>query len=193
MAYRDCKHTDPKPRDGWQLLTIASNSGIKNGYSGTAYWHREHQQVVIAHRGTDIENFCALVTVVKGVLFNNYIQQMSSASTFANKVVAILQEIERDKEVSFELFFTGHSLGGWLAQITTFTTEYVEVKGGTFLKKVKTQQGEQHVSITVRQSRYQRYHPHTVVFDSAGCETMLLKMKDFLTYACTGILLFYST
>jgi len=72
--------------------------------------------VVIAHRGT--KNFCALVPHFKGVSFNNYVQQMSSASTFANKVVTVLQEIEQGKKVSFELFFTGHSLGGWLAQIT---------------------------------------------------------------------------
>jgi hypothetical protein len=111
MAYLDCKHGDPKPPDGWQLLTTASHFGIKNGYFGSAYWHPEHQQVVIAHRGTNIKNIGALVTNVKGVLFNNYVDQMSSASTFANKVVAVLQEIEKEKKVSFELFFTGHSLG----------------------------------------------------------------------------------
>jgi hypothetical protein len=79
--------------------------------------------VAIAHRGTDIKSFGAVVTDVKGVSFNNNVQQMSSASTFANKVVAVLQEIEQEKKVSFELFFTG-----WLAQITAFSTEYLEVK-----------------------------------------------------------------
>jgi hypothetical protein len=137
MAYRDYRHREPNPPDGWQLLTTASHFGIKNGYFGTAYRHPEHQQVVIAHRGTDIENFGALLADVKGVLFNNYVDQMSSASTFANEVVAVLQEIEQEKKVSFELFFTGHSLGGWLSQITAFTTEYLEVRGGTFLKKRK--------------------------------------------------------
>ena len=62
---------------------------------------------------------------------------MSSASTFANKEVAVLQEIEQEKKVSFELFFTGHSLGGWLVQFTTFTIEYLEVNGGIFLMKLK--------------------------------------------------------
>jgi putative lipase involved disintegration of autophagic bodies len=51
---------------------------------------------------------------------------MSSASTFAHKVVEVLQEVNKIKGVSFQLFFTGHSLGGWLAQITTFTTEYLK-------------------------------------------------------------------
>ena len=130
----------------------ASHFGMTNGYFGTAYWHPEHQQVVIAHRGTDIKNVGALVTDVKGVLFNNYVEQMSSASTFANKVAAVMQEIEQEKKVSFELFFTGHSLGGWLAQITTFTTEYLEEKSGTFLRKLKKQQGEKHERNTEKDS-----------------------------------------
>jgi len=146
MAYCDCKHGDSKPPDGWQLLTTASNSGIKNGYFGTAYWHPEHQQVVIAHRGTETNNVVAffkdLYTDVKGVLRNKYVDQMSSAITFAHKVVTVLQEIDHEKNVSFEVFFTGHSLGGWLAQITNFTTKYLEVKGCTFLKKQKKEQGE---------------------------------------------------
>ena len=112
MAYRNYKHGDPESPDGWQLLTTASNFWIRNGYFGTAYWHPEHQQVVIAHRGTDIKNVGALLTDIKGVVFSNHVQQMSSASTFSNKVVSGLQEIEQQKKVSFELFFTGHSLGG---------------------------------------------------------------------------------
>ena len=188
MAYCDCKHEDPKPPDGWQLLTTASNSGIKNGYYGTAYWHPEHQQVVIAHRGTKIKNVGTLVTDVKGVLFNNYVQQMSSASTFANNVVAVLQEIEREKNIIFELFFTGHSLGGWLAQITTFTTKYLEEKEGTFLKKLKSEEHEPLASSTVQDSHdvTHSYHPHTVVFDSPGCKDMLSQMADKLDVRLHG-------
>jgi len=191
MAYHDCKHGDPEPPDGWQLLTTASN--FRNGYFGTAYWHPEYQQVVIAHRGTDIKNIGALLTNFKyvfallndiytdivGVLFNNYVNQMSSASTFANKVVTVLQETEREKKVSFELFFTGHSLGGWLAQITAFTTKYLEENRGKFLKKLTREQEEPPASNTLQDSHdiTHSYHPHTVVFDSPGCEVMLLEMK----------------
>ena len=181
MAYRDCKIGD---LDGWLLLTTASHFGINNGYFGTAYWHPEHQQVVIAHRGTDIKNVGALVTDLKGILFNNYVEQMSSASTFANKVVAVLQEIEQENKVSFELFFTGHSLGGWLAQITAFTTEYLEVKGDKFLKSVTREEEQQTVqdSHGIRQS----FHPHTVVFDSPGCKDMLSQMADKLDVRLNG-------
>jgi hypothetical protein len=65
---------------------------------------------VISHQGTDINNFDPPVKDIEGVLFNNYVHQMNSASTFSNEVVSVLQDIEQEK-VSFELFFTCHSLG----------------------------------------------------------------------------------
>jgi hypothetical protein len=65
MVYNDYQHGEPKPPDGWQLLTTASNFAIKNGYFGTAYWHPEHQQVVIAHRGTDVKNVGAPIADIK--------------------------------------------------------------------------------------------------------------------------------
>jgi hypothetical protein len=88
---------------------------------------------------------------------------MESASTFTHKVVEVLREVSRMKRVSFQLFFTGHSLGGWLAQITTFTTEYLKREGNIFLKINNGQDC---------------YHPNTVVFDSPGCKDMLLQMTD---------------
>jgi hypothetical protein len=106
-----CEDGDPKHPDGWKLLTTANND--KNGYFGAAYWHAEYQQVVIAHRGTDTKSVVAflkgLYTDIQGVLRNKYVDQINSASTFAENVVAVLQEIEKEKKVSFELFFTGHS------------------------------------------------------------------------------------
>jgi len=149
--------------DGWKLLTTASNIRKNNGYFGAAYWHPEHQQVVIAHRGLVVTNLGALWTDVHGVLHNQYVPQMESAITFAHKVVEGLRDISRKNGVSFQLFYTGHSLGGWLAQITTFTTKYLEIEGNVFLKSNNDKDC---------------YHPHTVVFDSPGCKDMLSKMVD---------------
>jgi hypothetical protein len=86
---------------------------------------------------------------------------MESASTFAHKVVEVLQNINRINRVSLQLFFTGHSLGGWLAQITTFTTEYLKIEENNFLKN---------------NNDHDCFHPHTVVFDSPGCEDRLSEM-----------------
>jgi hypothetical protein len=95
-------------------------------------------------------------------------------------VVSVLQEIEQEKKVSFELFLTGHSLGGWLAQTTAFTTEHLVKDEGTFLKKVKT---EKHKLLTNSPvPKYYEiedsYHPHTVAYESPGCKQMLSQMKD---------------
>jgi hypothetical protein len=100
-----------------------------------------------------------------GVLFKHHIPHMVSASTFAYKVVAVLREVYHEKGTNFQMFFTGHFLGGWLAQITTFTTEYLKVEGNIFLK-----------SDNVPHS----YHPHTVVFDNPGCKYILSQMADKL-------------
>jgi hypothetical protein len=78
--------------DGWKLLTTASNSNNSNGYFGAAYWHPEHQQVVIAHRGT--KNLGACWSNLVGVMFENYVPQMTSACTFAHWVVEVLREIK---------------------------------------------------------------------------------------------------
>jgi hypothetical protein len=158
--------------DGWKLLTTASNTRKNNGYFGAAFWHPEHQQVVIAHRGTDPKNLGALWADVKGVLRNKYVRQMESASTFAYKVVEMLRQVTKENGTNFHLFFTGHSLGGWLAQIATFTTEYLRKEGNTFLKSV-------HVP--------RSYHPHTVVFDSPGCKDMLSQMADKLDVRRDGL------
>jgi hypothetical protein len=60
------------------------------------------------------------------------------------------------------LFYTGRSLGGWLAQVTTFATKYLKKVEDCFLK----------IDDKVC------YHPHTVVFDSPSCKGMLSEMKS---------------
>jgi hypothetical protein len=126
---------------GWQFLTAAKNTD--NSYFGAAYWNPEQQLVVIAHRGTEFEPTIAFLKDLKADLalaFNRYTPQISSACTFADRVTTVLNEVSQEyKEknqnykVNFQLFFTGHSLGGWLAQITTFTTEYLKKKKVIFL------------------------------------------------------------
>jgi hypothetical protein len=51
---------------------------MKNGYFGAAYWHPEHQQDVIAHRGTKLTNVGAIFSDINGVLFKHHVPQMSS-------------------------------------------------------------------------------------------------------------------
>jgi len=149
--------------DGWKLLTTASNGSKANGYFGAAYWHPEYQQVVIAHRGNILTNLGGKFPNEFRVIFKHLVPQMCSANTFAHKIVEVLRKFKKTKRVSFELFFTGHHLGGWLAQITTLTAGCLKRQGNMFLKIVNEEDC---------------FHPHTVVFDSPGCKDMLSQMTN---------------
>jgi hypothetical protein len=46
---------------------------------------------------------------------------MEFVSAFVYKVAELLQAVSRTFGVNFQMFFTGHSLKGWLAQITTLS------------------------------------------------------------------------
>jgi hypothetical protein len=178
-AYTDCDKLETDCQyeerlalpDGWSLLTTASNINLSNGYFGAAYWHPEHQQVVIAHRGTKLTNLGAVLADVAGVVFKNSVPQMNSATTFASEVVKVQREVSEKMGVSFQMSFTGHSLGGWLPQVTAFTTQYLKRDGNVFV-----------------QSKEEKdcFHPHTVVFESPGCKEMLLHMTNELDVRIDG-------
>jgi len=96
----------------------------------------------------------------------SYTPQVSSAMTFASLIV----EFAKNNEC--EVFFTGHSLGAWLSQITCFSIKYLEVvvdKGYSkcFLRKDPP-------------DKWDDFHPYTVVFDSPGAFEFLQKIKDDL-------------
>ena len=124
---------------------------------------------MIAHRGTT--NLGALWSDLGGVELNHFLPQMCSASTFAHEVVEVLREVTWKYKVSFQLFFTGHSLGSWLAQVTTFTTKHLTREGNFFRRS---------------NNDNKCHHPHTVVFDSPGCKDMLLQMTDRLDVRLDG-------
>nr|XP_042910438.1 uncharacterized protein LOC122268276 isoform X2 [Parasteatoda tepidariorum] len=158
-VYEEEKYLETLEQD-WVLLNTAKNR--KDGYIGAAYWNPDHQQVVIAHKGTNPKNVKDLWTDYEGILSNKYTSQMSSAITFSYKIAVEVEEFNRKQSANLTLSITGHSLGGWLAQITTFSTEYLTKGESDFFVK----------------SRNEGFHTHTVVFDSPGCKEMLLKMES---------------
>ncbi|KAI2800837.1 hypothetical protein BLOT_012409 [Blomia tropicalis] len=149
---------------GWELLTIASNPSLSNGYFGAAFWHPEREQVIIAHRGTEPKNVGALWTDFKSVLKNDVSSQINSAVTFTHHVQQVFADIDNEGKTLFQMFITGHSLGAWLAQVCTFSMKYLTI--------VDEQED-------FGKSEKEGYHAHTVVFDSPGCKPMLLQMKDW--------------
>jgi hypothetical protein len=115
---------DKKLPEGWKILTTAYSQGATNHYFGAACWKPGHQQVVIAHRGSDPGSTGALWTDIQGILWNKYVPQTYSARIFANGIIIALNEFNEKHNVNLQHSFTGYSLGGWLAQIPTFTAKY---------------------------------------------------------------------
>lgn len=151
-TYHDNIHDLPS---GWKLLTTARNK--TDGYFGAVYLCKNENQIVFAHRGTEFNNINALLTDIEGIICNQFTSQMESACSF---VAYVLMELSLE---TLSVSFTGHSLGGWLAQITTFSTEYLTMNEEGFHEK-----------------NYQDFkcHPHAVVFDSPGCQEMLIKLSE---------------
>ncbi|MFT4314282.1 MAG: hypothetical protein AB3P11_04230 [Wolbachia pipientis] len=160
----------------WQLLTVAENTDSFNGYVGAAYWNPDTQQIIIAHRDTELKDrstiLGTLFTDVKGIFFNQHVYQINSAITFTEMIISALKKVNQERESDekekpyIQLFFTGHSLGGWLAQITTFTAKYLISDGNDFFKNGNFEETG--------------YHASAVIFDSPGGRDMLVRIRDKL-------------
>ncbi|KAI2800886.1 hypothetical protein BLOT_012461 [Blomia tropicalis] len=147
---------------GWKLLTTAKNTSTLNGYFGATFWNLEREQVVIAHRGTEITNIGAVWTDIQSIYGNKVSPQMSSAVTFTHHVQHIFAEVDKERGTHFKIFITGHSLGAWLAQVCTFSLKYLTIMDdNTYFVK----------------SKREGHHAHTVVFDSPGCKPMLQQLQ----------------
>jgi pimeloyl-ACP methyl ester carboxylesterase len=119
--------------EGWILLTKASDTS--NDYYGAAYYHPHRRQLVIAHRGTYYDNLGSWQADLDLASHKITTQQISAAE--------FLKEVLKQVPNSVQLSCVGHSLGGWLAQVTAYHAE---------------EQG---------------FHPHTVVLDSPGASNVL--------------------
>ncbi|KAI2797171.1 hypothetical protein BLOT_011149 [Blomia tropicalis] len=147
----------------WKFLTTAENLSTSNGYFGATFWNLEREQVVIAHRGTELTNIGAVWTDIKSIYGNKVSLQMSSAVTFTHYVQRIFAEIDKECGTHFKMFMTGHSLGAWLAQICTFSVKYLTIMDNDNTYFVKSME--------------EGHHAHTVVFDSPGCKPMLQQLQ----------------
>jgi len=145
--------------DKWVTLTTAYNS--KNGFFGAAYWNADHQQLIIAHRGTNAW------ADLRGVMMGAYTPQVLSAITFVDKIKESVIKFNKCPDTFIHVTITGHSLGGWLAQITTLSIEFLK------LQKVNE------LSFFVLGDS-PSIHAHTLVFESPGAKDILEKIEaDF--------------
>ncbi len=93
--------------------------GYPGGYRGVLYINRDKKQMVLAHRGTDVLNASAMKTNYLCIWRN----KCGGQERFIPNLVRQSSELTQ-REGCLSLSFTGHSLGGWLAQLSLFHFHY---------------------------------------------------------------------
>ncbi|KAF5283924.1 hypothetical protein FQR65_LT13685 [Abscondita terminalis] len=152
LAYSEAFENLPT---GWEFLTTARNKKLFHGYFGVCFWNPKLCQIVVAHRGTVPSNFGALYSDAMLSIGSKRTNQAESATTFVYKVGEIIKSKMNNDGSRYQLSITGHSLGAWLAQMTTYTLKYFTLRDGKFVE-------DHNYSANI--------HAHTVVFESPGCK-----------------------
>ena len=116
-----------------------------DGYKGVIYVNNKKKQVVLAHRGT-VPNYGALKTDIFAVAKNIIKGQERHLPKILERALAIAEQN------GYVLTVTGHSLGGWLAQLTAF------------------------IARDNKQYRA-KFHVKAVTFDTPGARPMLEQMN----------------
>jgi|GEM_PF-4462749 len=110
----------PLEDKGWEVWDTRSGA---SGYFGAIYVNNVTQQVVVAHRGTD--SLKALIEDVNGVFLNRQTGQKSAAFELVKEAV------EFAKMRQYTLSFTGHSLGGFLAEVSVYYCQWSHAYSGS--------------------------------------------------------------
>lgn len=120
----------------WDFYSFSSGNGKNDaeGYFGVAFINRSTQQVVIAHRGTDVRRKLESIIPSLGdlksdiqIFFGKVPSQANSAKSF---VQGVRSKLNADGYGSYTISHTGHSLGAVLAEI--MTAQYAGNRAVTF-------------------------------------------------------------
>jgi len=140
----------------FQLLLAAKNNSWNNGYYGAAYVNHSKKQIILAHEGTRGIFTRGWITNIFSIQFKWMTPRVRSAITFANEVSQYAQEND------YDLFFTGHSLGGWLAHVTCFSSIYLK--------------SEMRPETDYSCRQVKKIRPLTISFDSPGSREFVNKL-----------------
>lgn len=82
----------------------------QSGYFGAVYINYQENHIVLAHRGTN--SIKALIEDLHGIFFNKISPQKKDAFGLVKEAAQLAQSLH------FDLSFTGHSLGAFLAELS---------------------------------------------------------------------------
>lgn len=138
--------------EDWKVIQVYDDTK-KSGYYGVIYSNDKTHQVVLANRGTEeiigkLLEKSWLTTIKEGIiaLFNKNSDWKTNLEEIlggqiivgqqAQNLRATAKAIQIAQDGGYRLSFTGHSLGAWLAELSTYYSyayfEYRNVKSVTF-------------------------------------------------------------
>jgi len=146
--------------DDWLLLYKAESTVLYlKGFIAHLYFNNEKRQLALVVKGTS--TFGNQITGLMNVYGNEDGGEIDSAFTFGEKVRRLILKFKSQPQ----LLITGHSLGGYLAQMLTYTVKNCRVDDETgHVLKVEPPSWN--------------IHPHTVVFDSPPCFERIQKIAN---------------
>lgn len=103
---------------GWELAHSSSkNDDAMLGFYGVTY--KKDDNYVIAFRGSEAHDLMDIIqdwiiADIQGILLNQFNYQAFIAQQYVDKIIDQISDLGDNK-----IFITGHSLGGYLAQIAT--------------------------------------------------------------------------
>lgn len=155
----------------WQL-------GIRTNYNGfkcSSFLNHPAKQLVIIHRGTqNWEHVKADILLALNIITKELIHNADWHTYQSLMNNALKEENQKFVRNEYSVTITGHSLGGWLAQMCTLISKYPKYHPVGPRGVLNFPNGK---SIDMDQP----YDLHCVVFDSPGASTMLERLEKVST------------
>lgn len=137
--------------EGWELVYETRELCTAQVFFSNQKW-----QLLLVFKGTS--NLQDVVADLRNVWWNNLKGAPDAAFTVGEEVRKLANKFKRRPQI----IITGHSLGGFLAQIAAYTIANLYVENGEVLKVARPHWG---------------VHPHVVVFDSPSCFNTITRIS----------------
>jgi Lipase (class 3) len=138
---------------GWTFLFE-----IQKPCKAQLYFNEQKWQLLLVFKGTNVSHWQDLIADGRNVCWGSLRGAGDAVFTLGEEIRKFMMKFKRPPQ----LIITGHSLGGFYAQIAAYTIANLYVQNGEVLRVLQP-----HWSI----------HPHVVVFDSPSSFHMITEMS----------------
>lgn len=146
------------------------------GFSCSSFLNHPAKKLVIVHRGTELTNLLQLQADIRIALNKITSDIVTSADwhtsqSLLNNIMKLDEKTRQFVHNNYSVTITGHSLGGWLAQLCTLLSKHPEFFPVGPRGRFSFGNG---TMLNMNQS----YDLHCVAFDSPGANAVLTRLKE---------------